>query len=151
MRQWFAQQLNRQERAVDPRPNAANAVTVAPERSNSFSAASMFRNSSAAEIPPGGSFLGGGSRESLDDAVCPQLTFRQRLTGFALCFGIGVMLDLCSVGRITAVLRGEMDHFAILYTLGNSVALAVAKDAVREALDCFCCLLGVNALDRDRC
>lgn len=57
------------------------------------------------------------------DAVCPQLTLKQRLYAFAICFAAGVVLSLTSVFSLTQMLAGNPAPFAIKYSLGNLISL----------------------------
>jgi len=63
-------------------------------------------------------------REEIVDAVCPSLTFKQRLWGFGICFGIGCIISLGSMMYFHKLMRGNPAPFAINYTLGNMLALA---------------------------
>lgn len=56
--------------------------------------------------------------------LCPQLTYQQRIIGYAACTGIGFLLSLMG----TLVLFGGTNStnirtFAVLYVLGNVIAL----------------------------
>mmetsp|Transcript_21244 Transcript_21244/g.41566 ORF Transcript_21244/g.41566 Transcript_21244/m.41566 type:complete len:215 (-) Transcript_21244:78-722(-) len=71
------------------------------------------------------SFMAG--RVDTDDDIaraCPNMTFKQRLIGFGVCFGVGVLLNILNIGRLAAVLSGRTQSFAILYSAGNIFALA---------------------------
>eukprot|EP00744_Colponema_vietnamica_P010866 GILI01015309.1.p1 GENE.GILI01015309.1~~GILI01015309.1.p1 ORF type:complete len:171 (+),score=33.08 GILI01015309.1:30-515(+) len=58
-----------------------------------------------------------------DDNLCPSLTLTQRLTGFAIFLGIGVLLEFLSFGSWVAIIAGKPEKFAILYTIGNICSL----------------------------
>ena len=62
-------------------------------------------------------------REEAIDSVCPSLTFKQRLWGFAICFGIGVLISLGSMRFFHKLLHGNPTPFAINYTLGNLISI----------------------------
>jgi hypothetical protein len=82
-------------------------------------------------------FGGGGSSSSTTESIlptfqdepacagiCPQLTYMQRIMGYAACTGIGFLLSLMG----TLVLFGGTNSknirtFAVLYVLGNIIAL----------------------------
>ena len=61
--------------------------------------------------------------EQLVGGLCPQLTFRQRLFGFALCFCVGVTLSVTSLFSFSQLLLGHPTPFAIKYTFGNALSL----------------------------
>ena len=63
-------------------------------------------------------------REAAIDACCPKMTYKQRLYGFAICFGIGVLVSSCSMIFFMELLHGRPTKFAVNYTLGNIIALA---------------------------
>jgi len=62
-------------------------------------------------------------REEAVDAMCPSLTFKQRLWGFGICFGIGCIISLGSMLFFKRLLHGEPAPFAINYTLGNIISI----------------------------
>ena len=61
--------------------------------------------------------------EQLMGGLCPQLTFRQRLFGFALCFCVGVTLSVTSLFSFSQLLLGHPTPFAIKYSVGNALSL----------------------------
>ena len=63
-------------------------------------------------------------REEVIDASCPSLTFKQRLWGFGICFGIGCIVSLGSMLFWHKLLHGNPGPFAINYTLGNLISVA---------------------------
>ena len=56
-------------------------------------------------------------------AFCPKLTYKQRLIGFVCCFGTGVLLEFGSFIRIVELVKGDPAPFAIMYSIGNVVAI----------------------------
>eukprot|EP00301_Raphidiophrys_heterophryoidea_P021573 c5963_g1_i1.p1 GENE.c5963_g1_i1~~c5963_g1_i1.p1 ORF type:complete len:182 (-),score=22.51 c5963_g1_i1:256-759(-) len=52
--------------------------------------------------------------------ICPSLSRTQRLYGFAICLAIGIIITF--VGWLT-LLTGNIAAFAVLYTVGNIIAL----------------------------
>mmetsp|Transcript_33991 Transcript_33991/g.109111 ORF Transcript_33991/g.109111 Transcript_33991/m.109111 type:complete len:180 (+) Transcript_33991:329-868(+) len=54
---------------------------------------------------------------------CPKLTYKQRLIGFAVCFGVGMLLEFGSFLRIIELIQGKPGPFAIMYSVGNIVAI----------------------------
>eukprot|EP00357_Protocruzia_adherens_P004835 CAMPEP_0115017920 /NCGR_PEP_ID=MMETSP0216-20121206/28446_1 /TAXON_ID=223996 /ORGANISM="Protocruzia adherens, Strain Boccale" /LENGTH=117 /DNA_ID=CAMNT_0002388913 /DNA_START=37 /DNA_END=387 /DNA_ORIENTATION=- len=71
--------------------------------------------------------FGGSSREneSLIDSCdcCRSLSYKERIYGFLICAGIGIFLEFLSLGSFVGVMTGSPTRFAILYSLGNVVAL----------------------------
>lgn len=49
-----------------------------------------------------------------------QLTRMQRFYAFGICFGVGTVLSFCSTFLL---LTGNQAGFAVLYTIGNIIAL----------------------------
>jgi len=64
-----------------------------------------------------------GEKKKDDGKICPSLTFRERLIGFAVCFIVGYTLSVMST---LSVIFGKRDmvKFGVFYTLGNLIALA---------------------------
>ena len=67
--------------------------------------------------------------EELEDEVCkcsccPELTWTQRLYGCLFCFLIGMCLEVGSFFRFVALLSGDPQPFAYMYTIGNLVAIS---------------------------
>ena len=58
-----------------------------------------------------------------DDTCCPQLTYKERLTGFLVCFALGSLIQFLSMGSLFGLFFGRTSKFGILYTLGNVVSL----------------------------
>ncbi|CAJ1460089.1 unnamed protein product, partial [Effrenium voratum] len=56
-------------------------------------------------------------------ACCPRITWRQRILGWLACFCLGLLLQASSFGSLTRALFGHPGRFALMYTLGNVVAL----------------------------
>ena len=63
-------------------------------------------------------------REELVDSVCPSLTYKQCIYGFAICFGIGVLLSLGSMARFSQLMNGNPTPFALIYTAGNLFSIS---------------------------
>jgi len=51
--------------------------------------------------------------------LCASLSFKERITGFLLCSGIGIFLELAAFGSWSAMMTGQMQRFVIPYTFGN--------------------------------
>mmetsp|Transcript_52611 Transcript_52611/g.94455 ORF Transcript_52611/g.94455 Transcript_52611/m.94455 type:complete len:192 (+) Transcript_52611:24-599(+) len=56
-------------------------------------------------------------------SCCPRITWHQRVLGWLSCFCIGLLLQASSFGSLTRALLGHPGRFALVYTLGNVVAL----------------------------
>ena len=54
---------------------------------------------------------------------CPQLTFQQRLIGFAVCFTIGHMIAFFSFRFFIRLVEGNPVPFALNYTFGHILQL----------------------------
>ncbi|CAK63151.1 unnamed protein product (macronuclear) [Paramecium tetraurelia] len=54
------------------------------------------------------------------DAVCPKLSYQQRLWGFLICSGIGWFLEFCA---FISFFQGNGKEFAIIFSIGNLVAI----------------------------
>lgn len=72
--------------------------------------------------------------------ACPQLTFKQRIIGWAVCWGLGIILELGSFGRMVRAAFGgsaAAARFAGTYSAGNVLALLGTCFLVgpREQLD----------------
>jgi hypothetical protein len=55
-------------------------------------------------------------------SCCPNLSLKTRITGFAITFVIGIILEFLSLPFLPGAFIGE-PTFAILYTLGNITAI----------------------------
>lgn len=64
----------------------------------------------------------GASMSGLGENPCPccELTLMQRLTGFASCFGIGMLFSFLSTMSLWS---SNYTQFAVLYSVGNTIAL----------------------------
>mmetsp|Transcript_24229 Transcript_24229/g.45774 ORF Transcript_24229/g.45774 Transcript_24229/m.45774 type:complete len:190 (+) Transcript_24229:81-650(+) len=62
--------------------------------------------------------------EDLWTICLPDITYSQRATGWVVCFCLGCILQICSLGSLSRALLGHPGRFAMTYTLGNIVALA---------------------------
>jgi len=58
--------------------------------------------------------------EGEEDGCIPSLTWTQRWYGFCICFIIGSVTSLLSSISLT---KGDIQSFALLYTLGNVISL----------------------------
>lgn len=66
-----------------------------------------------------------GRKKSEDNWSCfPKLTFKQRLTGFVVCLGIGYLLNILSfLMMIFTKGKSRMIRFGIFYSVGNLISL----------------------------
>jgi hypothetical protein len=58
-----------------------------------------------------------------NDSCFPTLSLKERLIGFAICFGIGLLIQFLSMGSLVGLLVGKASKFAFMYTLGNIISL----------------------------
>jgi hypothetical protein len=63
------------------------------------------------------------NQDADNDSVFPSLTVKERLIGFAICFGLGMLFQFMAMGSIVGVLIGRTNKFAFMYTLGNVVSV----------------------------
>jgi len=79
-------------------------------------------------LPEGGDSTGGSVdlgntfKEGYGDSC--KLSKKQRLRGFLVCFAVGWILMACSLITIPGLALGKPAPFAVLYTIGNIVALS---------------------------
>lgn len=62
-------------------------------------------------------------REEIVHGVCPSLTFKQRLYGFAICFIVGCVVSMSSMLSFSRLVAGNPTPFALKYSVGNLIAL----------------------------
>ena len=67
--------------------------------------------------------FGGGNNENENDSIFPSLSLKERLIGFGICFGLGLLFQFMSLGSILGVLLGRPNKFAFLYTCGNLISI----------------------------
>jgi len=56
--------------------------------------------------------------------MCPELTYQQRIMGFAVCMGMGYIIGFGGLFRFNELLLGNPKPFVLMYTVGNLVALS---------------------------
>ena len=56
-------------------------------------------------------------------ALCPSLSYQERLIGCLTCFVLGLVISLGSTFRIAKLVHGHPAPFAIAYTVGNLLSL----------------------------
>merc|ERR1711907_442793 len=61
--------------------------------------------------------------QEMIDEVCPSLTWKQRLIGFAICAGCGYLVSFGSFIRMGNCINGDCVGFALGYTFGGIIAL----------------------------
>ena len=61
-----------------------------------------------------------GLFSSKDDGCMPSLSMTQRMYGFGGCFVLGGLMSLLSS---FSLMHGDIPQFAMLYSLGNVIAL----------------------------
>ena len=69
------------------------------------------------------SFGGGGGNDEENDSIFPSLSLKERLMGFGICFGLGLLFQFMSFGSMVGVLLGRPNKFAFLYTCGNLISI----------------------------
>lgn len=58
-----------------------------------------------------------------NESIFPSLSFKERLIGFIICFLLGLIFQIMSMGSLVGVLLGRANKFAFLYTCGNIVSI----------------------------
>jgi len=64
--------------------------------------------------------------EEAADLLCPELTFQQRLIGFASCFTIAYLITFMSFKFFVHLIEGDPVPFAVNYTIGNMLATSAS-------------------------
>mmetsp|Transcript_5108 Transcript_5108/g.14845 ORF Transcript_5108/g.14845 Transcript_5108/m.14845 type:complete len:247 (+) Transcript_5108:211-951(+) len=64
--------------------------------------------------------------EEAADLLCPELTFQQRLIGFASCFTIAYMITFMSFKFFVQLIEGSPIPFAVNYSIGNALAMSAS-------------------------
>ena len=64
------------------------------------------------------------------------LSYRQRLVGFCVCIGCGLLLSLTSLLSFGALLAGNPTPFAFKYTLGSLLSMSASSFLVGPAKQC---------------
>jgi hypothetical protein len=63
--------------------------------------------------------------DELDLAGCfPELTLKERITAFLVCFSLGILIDALSWGSMMGLVTGSPTRFALTYTAGSILSLA---------------------------
>jgi hypothetical protein len=84
----------------------------------------------------------GFQEESAFSSLCPNLTYKQRIIGFGLCFFFGGLLSF--IGTMTLIggfSQKNITAFAVLYVFGNIIALVATgflvgpKNQVNKMMD----------------
>ena len=57
------------------------------------------------------------------DSLCPSMSLKHRIIGFAICSSLGLFITLLSFGALFVVVSGEMWRFAVPYTIGTVLSL----------------------------
>jgi hypothetical protein len=65
--------------------------------------------------------------------LCPKLTFKQRLGGFVLCAAAGYILSF--IGSLI-LFTGNITSFAVLYVIGNVIALCATGFLISPRSQC---------------
>lgn len=67
---------------------------------------------------------------------CPPLTYQQRMMGFGICFGFGVLLSVSALSSIGSIFLGNPTPFAVKYTLGNLLSIGSSSFLVGPGQQC---------------
>ena len=70
-------------------------------------------------------------------ALCPSMTYTQRLWGFVICLALGFLVSMGSLFRLVQLMEGNPEPFAIMYTSGKT-----------PSIDRFTCLTNTRSLAR---
>lgn len=68
-------------------------------------------------------FLGKLTGKEENDSCFPSLSYRERITGFVVCFALGTLIQCFSFGSLMGIVLGKISKFAFMYTLGNIISL----------------------------
>jgi hypothetical protein len=69
-------------------------------------------------------FLGTLTGQPPSNESCfPSLSLKERLIGFGICFGVGLLIQFLSMGSLLGLIVGKANKFAFMYTLGNIISL----------------------------
>mmetsp|Transcript_16986 Transcript_16986/g.28725 ORF Transcript_16986/g.28725 Transcript_16986/m.28725 type:complete len:106 (+) Transcript_16986:131-448(+) len=60
----------------------------------------------------------------MNKSICPSLTLRTRVYGWAICLSIGFLVSLLSSGLLKSLSSGKIIKFAIFYTVGTIASLS---------------------------
>ena len=63
-------------------------------------------------------------RTQKNRSLCPKMSLKTRVQGWAICLCLGFLISLVSAGLIKSLLNGRILKFAILYTAGTICSLA---------------------------
>lgn len=61
-----------------------------------------------------------------EDSCLPSLTFKERLIAFTVTFGLGLLIDIISLGSIFGLFLGNPVRYAMSLTLGNILSIAAS-------------------------
>jgi hypothetical protein len=98
-----------------------------------------FRESVTANLAKAGNAIGletkasedsssSSASEAMDElsSFCPKLTYKQRLIGFATCYGVGYLITFSSFHFFIELIEGNPMPFVISYTAGNFLSLGAS-------------------------
>lgn len=64
-------------------------------------------------------FMGFETEEEKQQNPCPSLSYKERMIGFGICFGVGILIQFFSMGSIIGIFVGNPGKFAVLFSFGN--------------------------------
>lgn len=67
---------------------------------------------------------------------CTNLTYKQRMLGFSICFALGTILSLSALNSLGGLLLGNPGPFAFKYTAGNLLAIGSSSFLVGPSKQC---------------
>ena len=57
------------------------------------------------------------------ESMCPKLSFKERVIGFAVCFAVGAVLDFLAWVSLIGFFEGKPRDFAIFFSAGQIVTI----------------------------
>lgn len=64
-------------------------------------------------------FMGFETKTEQNESCFPSLSYKERMIGFGICFGMGTLTSFLSIGSLFGLLLGKTNKFAILFSFGN--------------------------------
>ena len=63
------------------------------------------------------------SGQEENESIFPSLSLKERLIGFAICFGLGSFFQFLSMESLAGLFIGHTNKFAFLYNCGNIISI----------------------------
>ena len=64
-------------------------------------------------------FMGFETKQEQEESCFPSLTYKERMIGFGICFGMGTLIQILSMGSVIGLLLGKPGKFAVMFSFGN--------------------------------